>query len=127
MYAQDNNSLPVWILVTSLPNHISINSQPFLVGIVSNGNARLPERYSHDPLTLMDFMDSEESDESAIPCPIGLLGGGEHFADVSGGRREQIRLPCHQHQGNDNAQCEFPRNGMLHHVTEMDIHRPRPF
>ena len=35
MYAQDNNSLPVWILVTSLPNHISINSQPFLVGIVS--------------------------------------------------------------------------------------------
>ena len=35
MYAQDNNPLPVWIIVTSLPTHISINSQPFLVGIVS--------------------------------------------------------------------------------------------
>ena len=35
VYAQDNNPLPVWIIVTSLPTHISINSQPFLVGIVS--------------------------------------------------------------------------------------------
>ena len=35
MYAQDNNSLPVWIFVTSLLTHISINSQPFLVGILS--------------------------------------------------------------------------------------------
>ena len=75
----------------------------------------------------MDFMDSEESDESAIPRPIGLLGGGEHFADVSGGQREQIRLSRCRRQGNDNAQCEFPRNSMLYHVTEMDIHRPRPF
>ena len=32
----------------------------------------------------MDFMDSDESDESESPCPIGLLGGGKHFADVSG-------------------------------------------
>ena len=37
-------------------------------------------------------MDSNESEESEIPRLIGLLGGGEHFADVSGGRREQIRL-----------------------------------
>ena len=37
VYAQDNNSLPVWIiLVTSLLTHIPINSQPFLVGIVSD-------------------------------------------------------------------------------------------
>ena len=35
VYAQDNNSLPVWTFVTSLLTHISINSQPFLVGIVS--------------------------------------------------------------------------------------------
>ena len=35
MYAQDNNTLPVWIIVTSLLTCISINSQPFLVGIVS--------------------------------------------------------------------------------------------
>ena len=41
MYAQDNNSLPVWIIfVTSLLTHISINSQPFLVGIVSGENPK---------------------------------------------------------------------------------------
>ena len=40
MYAQDNNSLPVWfIFVTSLLTHISINSQPFLVVIVSRDKA----------------------------------------------------------------------------------------
>ena len=43
-------------------------------------------------------MDSDESDESAIPCPIGLLGGGKHFADVSGGRREQIKLSRRRRQ-----------------------------
>ena len=37
MYAQDNNPLPVWIIVTSLPTHISINSHLFPVGIVSSG------------------------------------------------------------------------------------------
>ena len=94
---------------------------------IDNGNARPPERYSHDPLTLLDFMDSEESNESAIPRPIGLLGGGEHFANVSGGRREQIRLSRCRRPSNNNAQCEFPRNNMLHHVTEMDIHHPHPF
>ena len=35
MYAQDNNSLPVWIILSRAYHHISINSQPFLVGIVS--------------------------------------------------------------------------------------------
>ena len=35
MYAQDNNSLPVWIILSPAHHHISINSQPFLVGIVS--------------------------------------------------------------------------------------------
>ena len=35
MYAQDNNSLPVWIILSPGHHHISINSQPFLVGIVS--------------------------------------------------------------------------------------------
>ena len=35
MYAQDNNSLPVWIILSPAHLHISINSQPFLVGIVS--------------------------------------------------------------------------------------------
>ena len=36
MYAQDNNSLPAWIILSPAHHHISINSQPFLVGIVSN-------------------------------------------------------------------------------------------
>ena len=35
MYAQDDNSLPVWIISSKIYHHISINSQPFLVGIVS--------------------------------------------------------------------------------------------
>ena len=35
MYSQDNNSLPVWIILSPAHHHISINSQPFLVGIVS--------------------------------------------------------------------------------------------
>ena len=123
------------LLKTPLSSKISISGINALISClcklhnfcIDNGNARPPERYSHDPLTLMDFMDSNESDESEIPCPIGLLGGGEHFADLSGGRREQIRLSHCRHQCNNNAQQEFPRNSMLHHVTEMDIHRPRPF
>ena len=35
MYAQDNNSLPVWIISSQAHHHISTNSHPFLVGIVS--------------------------------------------------------------------------------------------
>ena len=35
MYAQDNNSLPVWFILSPAYHHISTNSQPFLVGIVS--------------------------------------------------------------------------------------------
>ena len=38
MYEQDNNSLPVWIILSPAHHHISINSQPFLVGIVSKAN-----------------------------------------------------------------------------------------
>ena len=36
MYTQDNNSLPVCIILSPAHHHISINSQPFLVGIVSD-------------------------------------------------------------------------------------------
>ena len=66
---------------------------------------KIPIRYSHDLLTLMDFMDFDESNDSESPCPIGLLSGGEHFADVSGGRREQRRLSHRRHQPN-NAHWE---------------------
>ena len=34
MYAQDNNTLPVWIILSPAYHRISINSYPFLVGIV---------------------------------------------------------------------------------------------
>ena len=71
-------------------------------------------------------MDSNESDDSESPCPLGLLGGGEHFANVSGGCREQLRLSCCRCQPN-NAQLELPQNSMLYHVAEMDIHHPHPF
>ena len=36
VYAQDNNTLPVWIISSQAHHHISINSQTFLVGIVSD-------------------------------------------------------------------------------------------
>ena len=71
-------------------------------------------------------MDSDESDDSESLHPIGLFCGGEHFADVSGRHREHIRLSRHRRQPN-NVHWELPRNSMLHHVTEMDIHHPRPF
>ena len=74
---------------------------------IDNGNATPPERYSNDPLTLMDFMDSDESDYSKSPRPLGLLGGWEHFANVSGGHREQLRLSCHRLEPN-NVQSELP-------------------
>ena len=71
-------------------------------------------------------MDSDESDDSESPHPLGLLGGGEHFADVSGRHRELLRL-SHRRCQPTNAQWELPRNSMLCHIAEMDIHHPRPF
>ena len=72
---------------------------------------------------LMDFTDSDDSES---PCPLGLLGGEEHFADVSGGCRGQLRLSHHRLKLN-NVQSEFPCNSMLCHVAELDIHWPCPF
>ena len=40
MYAQDNNSLPVWFILSPAYHHISISSQPFLVRIVSARSTR---------------------------------------------------------------------------------------
>ena len=74
----------------------------------------------------MDFIDSDESNDSKSPCPLGLLGGGEHFANDCGGHREQLRLSCHRLKPN-NAQLELPQNSMLCLVVEMDIHHPCPF
>ena len=66
-------------------------------------------------------MDSDDS-----KSPLGLLGGGEHFADVSGGCREELRL-SHCRLKLNNVQSECACNSMLHHVAELDIHQPRPF
>ena len=41
-----------------------------------------PERYIHDSLMLMDFT---HVGENADTQPLGLLGGGEHFASIDGG------------------------------------------
>ena len=56
---------------------------------LDRGSTTPPERYAHDHLTLMDFMNSGESKNSR---PLGLLGGSEHFTDVDGGQHEAARL-----------------------------------
>ena len=47
------------------------------------------DRYIHDSLTLMDFMQTEEHGDIR---PLGLLGGGEHFADIDGGVCKTSRI-----------------------------------
>ena len=51
---------------------------------IDHGNAKPLQHYEHNPLTLMDFIIHNDDDN---PCPIGLLGGGEHFIDIPEGRR----------------------------------------
>ena len=50
---------------------------------IDHGNAKPPQHYEHDLLTLMDFINNNDDDN---PCPVGLLGGGEHFIDIPEGR-----------------------------------------
>ena len=56
---------------------------------IDQGSMASPERYIHDSLTLMDFM---QIGENADAWPLGLLGGGEHFADIDGGQCKASRL-----------------------------------
>ena len=93
---------------------------------IDRGSTTAPEQYVHDHLTLMDFMNSGESKNSR---PLGLLGGGEHFADVDGGQHEAARLSRRQISLANINPCgtNCPRTVMLQHVIELDIHRPRPF
>ena len=96
---------------------------------IDNGNATPPERYEHDVLTLMDFININDGDG---PHPIGLLGGGEHFADVPEGRRganrHSQRLASRRMSNhNNNSNKTIPRNKMLQHVIVRDIHHPHPF
>ena len=48
-----------------------------------------PDRYIHDSLTLMDFMQTGENGDIR---PLRLLGGGEHFADIDGGVCEASQI-----------------------------------
>ena len=49
---------------------------------IDNGNAKPPQRYPHDALTLMDLINDTGSENAH---PLGLLGGGEHFNDIPQG------------------------------------------
>ena len=61
--------------------------------------------------------------------PLGLLGGGEHFADIDGGQWKASRLGRRRIAFNDitpqGTTCL--RTRMLQHVITLDIHRPHPF
>ena len=85
-----------------------------------------PERYIHDSLTLIDFM---QIGENAGTQPLGLLGGGEHFADIDDGQHKASRLGRQRIAFNDiNPRgTTWPRTTMLQHVITLDIHRPHPF
>ena len=56
---------------------------------IDGGSTTTPDRYIHDSLTLMDFMQTGENEDVR---PLGLLGGGEHFADIDGGLRKASRM-----------------------------------
>ena len=69
MYAQDNNTLPVWIISSQAHHHISINSQPFLVGIVSGGHHVIVTHegyviplHVHNGLCYVDMKPASDSD-----------------------------------------------------------------
>ena len=71
-----------------------------------------PERYIHDSLMLMDFM---QIGENADTWPLGLLRGGEHFADIDGRQHKSSRLGRRRIAFNDiNPQgTNYPRNVFL--------------
>ena len=80
MYAQDNNPLPVWIILSQAYHHISINSQPFLVGIVSDeqvswfdSQANQSNQHSTQQELLMpspEVIDLTLSDNETQPDPV---------------------------------------------------------
>ena len=56
---------------------------------IDGGSMTSPDRYIHDSLTLMDFMQTGENGDVR---PLGLLGAGEHFADIDGGLHKASRM-----------------------------------
>ena len=79
MYTQDNNPLPVWIILSHAHHHISTNSQPFLVGIVSIGQPSTRDyiRYVENnlipncPITRRDIITAEHN----FGPDVGVLKG----------------------------------------------------
>ena len=63
--------LPFWIIVTSLPTHISINSHPFPVGIVSIVHDILAVYWTHDLTIVLTVAQMttffEHADQMGIP------------------------------------------------------------
>ena len=126
------------LLISPLSANIPINRMNALLSClckihnfcIDNSNATPLEQYENDVLTLMDFVNVNDGDG---PRPIGLLGDGEHFADVPEGRRGanrcSLRLASRQlnNNNNNNSNKTVPHNKMLQHVITRDIHRPRPF
>ena len=70
-----------------------------------------------------------QTGENGDVRPLGLLGGGEHFADIDGGLRKVSRMGRRRIAFNDinprGTTCL--RKTMLQHVITLDIHRPHPF
>ena len=71
MYAQDNNSLPVWFILSPAYHDISINSQPFLVGIVSNNFDSRPQHWRNSGED-----GSDSNDESPVMTCTGRFHAG---------------------------------------------------
>ena len=69
-------------------------------------------------------LDDDDDDNSGDVIPIGLLGGGEHFDDVAGGRQEATRTVQWRIIA---STTDCPRTVMLDHVISRDIYHPRPF
>ena len=80
------------------------------------GSAKVPARYKHDVLALMDFADVPIGDSAEDVSPVGLLGSGEHFDDIDGGRRGATTRACYQNERGNPAVCMPPNP----HVTTCD-------
>ena len=72
---------------------------------IDHGNAKPPQCYEHNLLTLMDLVNNNDDDN---PCPDGLLDGGERFIDIPEGRQganrrsQQLALQHLANKNNDN-------------------------
>ena len=83
MYTQDNNSIPVWFILSPAYNHISINSQPILVGIVSINSLTV-----FVPRDILDFYFSERRVPEGITLrPDDLRSGNIQARRSTYGRR----------------------------------------